>query len=101
MKITNLAITRPINFLAERALKTNGYVLVSTAFFMGALFYAGIQIVIQDYLGLDGYLEYVETHWVTLSPLVGCSVSLIAFTIAAYVGAAAVVLFRYLTGEAE
>lgn len=40
-------------------------------FYYGILALSGIQMMHQDHLGLEAYLEWVKEHWVVLPPWVG------------------------------
>lgn len=41
------------------------------SWYYGIAFYMGFTMLIQDYLGLEGYIEFVRTHWTDLHWIVG------------------------------
>jgi hypothetical protein len=46
-------------------------------FLYGAGFYAAVNMIFQDVLGLSAYLRWVETHWIELSPAFGLGLSIL------------------------
>lgn len=63
---------------------------LSASFFYGLGFWAGIHMLIQDWMGLEGYIEYLREAWINLPWWVGAS------------AAAMCVVFEFLrNGEME
>lgn len=48
----------------------------SAAFCWGAFFSTGVSMFIQDFMGLEGYIELLRNNWWNLSPAVGLTIAL-------------------------
>lgn len=45
------------------------------AYWYGFFTYVGINMCIQDSMGLEGYVTFVRQHWVELHPVVGAALA--------------------------
>jgi hypothetical protein len=50
-------------------------------FWQGFICYCGLNMALQDWLGLDGYIGFVERNWVNLHWTVGAAFALIALVL--------------------
>ena len=55
--------------------------IVSTSFFCGILAYGSVRSLVQDYYGLEGYIQSCRDHWI--SAWVTVPISVLFFLIAA------------------
>lgn len=51
-------------------------------FYYGISFWAGFHMLLQDSMGLERYVQWVQTHWIELSPVWGLLVMLLAVVFA-------------------
>lgn len=51
-------------------------------FFLGGLCHAGISMSYQDWLGLEGYIMYLQEHWASLSWVTGAAICVYAIVYA-------------------
>ena len=54
---------------------------LSTSFWCGFLVHAGLTMAIQDWYGLEHYIQHVRSHWVDLHWLVGVAGASVAIYI--------------------
>lgn len=54
-----------------------------TKFFAGIVFGCGVDMMVQDLYGLDGYITHLRADWINLSPWIGFFVMLAAMVVAA------------------
>ena len=47
------------------------YMAMNRAYWYGFATYMGINMLIQDYMGLEGYIVFVREHWVNMHWVVG------------------------------
>ena len=47
------------------------YLAMKRAYWYGFATYLGINMLIQDWLGLEGYIAFVRTHWAEIHWVVG------------------------------
>ena len=75
------------------------------AFFYGMFFYMGFNMLLQDYLGLEGYITFVRTHWTELHWGIGLLIA--AFGLFLHVGLLGrfhwlnTCVFKYMEKERE
>lgn len=55
--------------------------LMTFSFWCGFMTEAGISMAVQDWHGLEGYIEFLREHWINFHWLVGASIAFIALFI--------------------
>lgn len=55
--------------------------LMTFSFWCGFLVQGGINMAVQDWHGLEGYIEFCREHWVDLHWLVGATIAGAAFVV--------------------
>ena len=60
------------------------YRALKRSFVYGYLACAGMHMLIQDALGLEGYIQHVREHWINMPWVIGLGIVLIA--LALYIG---------------
>lgn len=60
------------------------YMAIRRSFWYGLAFGIGFDMLIQDWLGLEGYIAFVRQHWNEVPWIVGLSIA--AFALYAYNG---------------